>query len=147
MGVFFMTDNAEFKAWRTRMGLTQEQVAEKLGLSLGAVVNYEKGVRRDDGSEVNIKRTVMDMCRNLERKKMAIALIESELPTNGTGKITGQTLREVLVGLVELEIAPSRVDGKKEAKALIEEKLSTSGGRKITAKDLRDTLIGIFELA
>jgi DNA-binding XRE family transcriptional regulator len=142
-----MTDNAEFKAWRARMGFTQEQAAEKLGLSLGAIVNYEKGVRRDDGSEVNIKPPVMNMCRHLERKKMAIALIESKLPTNGTGQITAQTLREVLIGLVELEIAASHVEGKKEVKALIEEKLSTSDGRKITAKDLRDTLIGIFELS
>lgn len=139
--------NAEFKSWRARMGFTQEQAAERLGLSLGTIVNYEKGVRRDDRSEVAIPLSVMLTCRNMERKQMARVLIEEKLPTNGTGRITAHTLREVLVGLVELEIASSQLERKKEARALIEEKLPTNGTGKISAKDLRETLIGIFELA
>ena len=142
-----MLENAEFKGLRGRMGLTQEHTAEMLGLSVGAVVNYEKGVRRDDGSEVDIPLSVMHTLRNLERKKMAKSLIEEKLPSNGMGKITAHTLREVLIALVELEIASAHLESKKEARALIEKKLPANGTGKITAKDLRETLMGIFELA
>jgi DNA-binding XRE family transcriptional regulator len=140
-------ENEEFKNWRTRMGFTQQQAADALDLSLSAVVNYEKGVRRDDGAPVEIPFSVMTTCLGLERKKMAKALIEEKLVSNRPGGITAKDMRDVLIGLVELEIRPTDVAGKKMAKALIEEKLVSNRPGGITAKDMRETLIGIFELA
>ncbi len=56
-------------------------------------------------------------------------------------------MRDVLIGLVELEIRPTDVERKKMAKALIEEKAASNRPGGITAKDMRETLTGIFELA
>jgi transcriptional regulator with XRE-family HTH domain len=37
---------AAFKAWRKRLGLSQREAGDALGLSLRAVANYEAGERR-----------------------------------------------------------------------------------------------------
>ncbi|WP_158816227.1 DNA-binding transcriptional regulator [Methylocapsa sp. S129] len=140
-------DNTEFRDWRARMGLTQQQAADMLDLSLSTIINYEKGVRRDDGNEAFIPLSVEKTCGNFERKRRAIALIEEMLPTNGVGRITARVLREVLIGLVELEIRFGDLDHKNKAKALVEQKLPTHSTGQITARALREVLIGIFELA
>jgi DNA-binding XRE family transcriptional regulator len=139
--------HTEFKEWRARMGFTQQQAADALDLSLSAVINYEKGVRRDDGAAVEIPFSVMTTCQVLERKKMAKALIEEKLASNRPGGITAKDMRDVLIGIVELEIRPTDVERKKIAKALIEEKVGSNRPGGITAKDMRETLIGIIELA
>ena len=78
---------------------------------------------------------------------MAKALIEEKLASNRPGGINAKDMRDVLIGLVELEIRPTDVERKKMAKALIEEKVASNRPGGITAKDMRETLIGIFELA
>jgi transcriptional regulator with XRE-family HTH domain len=50
---------AKLKAIRTRMGLTQEQLAEKAGLHLGAIFKLEQGRREPAWS------TVQALCRAL----------------------------------------------------------------------------------
>lgn len=49
----------EFKAWRKRLGLTQGQAAEALGLSLRAIQYYERGERE-------ITKTVALACAAVE---------------------------------------------------------------------------------
>lgn len=36
---------ASLKAWRKRLGLSQQEAADTLGLSIRAVQNYESGLR------------------------------------------------------------------------------------------------------
>jgi len=43
-----MTSN-EFKAWRHSLAWTQQQTADKLGISRSSVSNYEAGYRREAG--------------------------------------------------------------------------------------------------
>lgn len=51
-----MTPEA-LKAWRKRLGLSQQAAADALGVSLRMYAYYEKG-RREDGRTVEIPRTV-----------------------------------------------------------------------------------------
>jgi len=57
--------NVDFKGWRKRMGMSQVEAAEALGLSRETVVQYEAGRRRDTGAEVKIPRTVALACSAL----------------------------------------------------------------------------------
>lgn len=40
----------QFKAWRKHMDLTQAEAAEALGVALGTVKLYERGMRADGGT-------------------------------------------------------------------------------------------------
>jgi len=55
-------NNEQFKTWRKRLGLTQQQAAEALGLSIQALGNYERGQRYEDGREVKIPRPIDLAC-------------------------------------------------------------------------------------
>jgi len=52
----------QFKAWRKKMGFTQQQAADALGLSIQALGNYERGTRYEDGREVKIPRSIALAC-------------------------------------------------------------------------------------
>jgi hypothetical protein len=66
----------QFKDWREAMGFrSRAAAAEALGLAPGTIVQYEEGVRRDNGNEVEIPQTVEMACRLLESKRM----IETDL--------------------------------------------------------------------
>lgn len=56
----------QFKNWRKEMGFTQKQAADELGLSKATVENYDKGLRREDGRQVTIPRTVALACAALK---------------------------------------------------------------------------------
>ncbi len=58
----------DFKNWRKKMGLTQQQAADVLGLSKATIENYDKGVRREDGRPVVIPRVVALACAAIEHK-------------------------------------------------------------------------------
>jgi transcriptional regulator with XRE-family HTH domain len=55
----------QFKQWRERMGISQQEAADALGISKGSVVNYENGARREDDRPVTIPRTVELACAAL----------------------------------------------------------------------------------
>jgi transcriptional regulator with XRE-family HTH domain len=55
----------DFKRWRERTGLSQQEAADALGISKGSVVNYESGARREDDRPVTIPRTVELACAAL----------------------------------------------------------------------------------
>jgi len=57
---------AEFKAWRKRLGLTQEQAAAELGLTRRAIVHYERGARM-------ISKVVRLACEAVEMRKRGAA--------------------------------------------------------------------------
>lgn len=61
----------EFKGWRKALGLSQEEAAERLGLSRSSVLNYERGSRREDGRIVEIPLTVHLAC---EAVSIAVAV-------------------------------------------------------------------------
>ena len=58
----------DFKNWRNKMGPTQQQAADVLGLSKATIENYDKGVRREDGRPVVIPRVVALACAAIEHK-------------------------------------------------------------------------------
>lgn len=51
--------NAEFAAWREKLGLTKVAAAKALGISVASVALYENGKRFDDGRPVQIPKTVI----------------------------------------------------------------------------------------
>ncbi len=50
----------EFKAWRTELGLTQKEVAQKLNLSVLTIQQYERGRRHDNNNPVKIPARVSE---------------------------------------------------------------------------------------
>ena len=55
----------EFGGWRRKLGLTQQEAAEKLGLSRGTVIDYERGLWRS-GGQAKIPKAVELACQALE---------------------------------------------------------------------------------
>jgi len=55
-------NNEQFKAWRKKMNLTQQQAAEALGVNNRSIVNYERGARYEDGRAVIIPRSIALAC-------------------------------------------------------------------------------------
>jgi len=55
-----------FKTWRKKMGFTQQQAADALGLFRNTITNYERGARAEDGRAVIIPRTVALACAAVE---------------------------------------------------------------------------------
>lgn len=60
-----MTPTA-IREWRSRLGLTQQQAADALGVSLRMYAYYEAG-KREDGRPVEIPRTVALAASAIER--------------------------------------------------------------------------------
>lgn len=52
----------EFKEWRKALGFTQQEAADALGISRGAVENYERGHRREDRRPVEVPLSVAYSC-------------------------------------------------------------------------------------
>jgi len=55
----------QFKKWRKKMGFTQQQAANALGIYRLTAVNYEHGQRSGVGSEVKIPRSIALACSAL----------------------------------------------------------------------------------
>lgn len=113
----------DFKAWRSQMGMTQQEAAEALGVSKGTVINYETGTRREDGRQVeipaNIQRvmslflthasidkqvkTLEDQLRLFEAGTMSVWDLEPRRDVTAEAaariKETVETLRKVIDGL------------------------------------------------
>lgn len=60
-------DAAGFRAWRTKLGFTQQQAAAKLGVSTLTVQHYERGARHGTGKPVVIPRRVVLACEMIEQ--------------------------------------------------------------------------------
>jgi len=56
----------EFLRWRFRLGLTQREAADRLGLTRGTIIDYESGIRRSNGKLVTIPSVVGLACRAIE---------------------------------------------------------------------------------
>jgi len=52
----------QFKAWRKKMGFTQQQAADALGLYRLTIINYERGTRPENNLEVKIPRSIALAC-------------------------------------------------------------------------------------
>ena len=61
----------EFRAWRDRMGWSQQRVADALDLSISTVKNYELGFRRGSEEAAKVPRVVEMACRLLELGRAA----------------------------------------------------------------------------
>jgi DNA-binding transcriptional regulator YiaG len=59
---------ADFRAWRARLDLTQQQAADLLGIHRNTVALYEEGRRRDRDAQVKIPKVVERACRDVERE-------------------------------------------------------------------------------
>jgi putative transcriptional regulator len=51
----------EFRRLRQRLGLTQEQVAQRLGVTLGAVSRWEHGQRRISEPAARLLQLLVDL--------------------------------------------------------------------------------------
>jgi transcriptional regulator with XRE-family HTH domain len=76
--------SVEFKAWRERLGFSQQAAAEALGLSKSSIELYERGSRRDDGRPVDIPTTVELSCKYLAQQ----ARLRHQLDMLESGKMT-----------------------------------------------------------
>lgn len=57
---------SEFRAWRKRLGWTQQQAAEALGISVSQIIDYESGSKRGTDRAAPIPRVVALACQALE---------------------------------------------------------------------------------
>ena len=74
---------AEFKSWRERLELSQQQAADALGMSKSSIELYERGSRRDDGRSVQIPTTVALACGYLEERTR----LQEQIEKFETGKL------------------------------------------------------------
>lgn len=58
----------EFKAWRTKLGLTQKAAAQELGVATLTVQKYERGFRNDTGQPVIIPDKIALACEEVSRR-------------------------------------------------------------------------------
>ncbi|MCF8481823.1 MAG: helix-turn-helix transcriptional regulator [Rhodospirillum sp.] len=93
-----MTPNA-FKQWRKRLGLSQKEAAEVLGLKRRVVQYYEKGER--DGEKVTIPKAVRLACW---------ALLQ------GVTEYQGATHGEAVTAATQAAVKEAIKDAPKEAK-------------------------------
>jgi transcriptional regulator with XRE-family HTH domain len=93
---------SEFKHWRERHALTQEQAGDALGISLSAVANYERDTRRGDGEPTVIPRFIEMACAFFDQRARVKANIKGKIVANGRGAITDPILREILLEIVDL---------------------------------------------
>lgn len=56
-----------FRAWRRRLGITQNEAAKRLGVSVTTVYNYGAGKRCDRLGFVNIPKTTLLACSAIEQ--------------------------------------------------------------------------------
>jgi transcriptional regulator with XRE-family HTH domain len=63
----------ELKAWRQKMGLTQQELADRVGVHRATLVDYEKGIRRSDKKKVSVPAAVELACRGIEADKVGLA--------------------------------------------------------------------------
>jgi len=56
----------QFKTWRKKMGFTQKQAAEALGLFRNTIINYERGTRPENDLPVKIPRSIALACAAIE---------------------------------------------------------------------------------
>jgi len=54
-----------FKAWRKKMGFTQQQAADALGLYRLTIINYERGTRAENNLDVKIPKSIALACSAL----------------------------------------------------------------------------------
>lgn len=80
---------AEFKEWRTNLGLNQDEAAKALGISRGSVLNYERGSRREDGRPAEIPPSIVRACDSVSIEIAA----DRDDPALVTGLLRERVLR------------------------------------------------------
>ena len=73
-------DAADFKAWRSSLGLSQRSAAKTLGVSAMTVQLYERGFRHDDGRPVIIPERIALACEEVSRRRRTEAPESVRLP-------------------------------------------------------------------
>lgn len=78
----------DFKAWRLALGFSQQEAADRLGISRGSVENYERGHRREDRRPVEIPLTVDRSCQ--------VVALEEAAARGDVNLLTGEQRARVL---------------------------------------------------
>jgi len=73
-------DAADFKAWRSSLGLSQRSAAKTLGVSAMTVQLYERGFRHDDQRPVIIPERIALACEEVTRRRRTEAPETVRLP-------------------------------------------------------------------
>jgi transcriptional regulator with XRE-family HTH domain len=67
-----MVGKTSFKAWREHMGLTQQQAADALGVSLSQIKNYDAGFDRGRNTPSVPPRQMRILMKLLTRKEKVV---------------------------------------------------------------------------
>ena len=59
----------ELKRARKRLGMTQKELAEALGMQTNSVTRMEMGFNQSSTSELSIRYLLLTMSKNLRRRK------------------------------------------------------------------------------
>ena len=119
----------QFKQWRERMGMSQQDAADALGISKGSVINYENGARREDDRPVAIPRTVELACAALtfgvipdftaRHERGLFQMVEIEIKKQGAFGEVIERLRKVV---------PHPFKNRAEAEQMAERVAASHGG-------------------
>lgn len=144
-----MTDMTpeEFKKWRKSKGLTQQEAAEELGISVSAIGYYEHGTRRGDDEPAIIPRAIELACSSIDKQAVVKMKIREKITSNGKGGITGAMLQEVLLDIVDAmpNAAASTLEKRRKVKDRIEGSISPNGRGAITGALMQQVLLEIVD--
>lgn len=105
-------DSEQFKAWRKRLGLSQNDACDLLDISRGTLQSYERGTRLDDGMPSPIPVVVRYACWALECGLQQITLEDGSIKY-ALGASTPSDLKKMMKENEELRTARLRERMKK----------------------------------
>jgi transcriptional regulator with XRE-family HTH domain len=59
-------NGSDLVSWRKNLKLTQQEAAEKLGISRGTLADYERGIRRSDNKNIDVPKAIELACQAIK---------------------------------------------------------------------------------
>ena len=89
------------KSWRKKYGLTQSEAADKLGIRVSDIVNYERNDKPRQRETLTAGNEIERACRSFDRKQKIKAKIKEKIVNGPPGHITPEVLQEILLEIVD----------------------------------------------